>query len=272
MNNGESRNLWISIGLALFSVFLIYSYTQEKNTEVIKKFGLKKRVIVAARQINAMETIHEAMLKITERPVDFIEPGALSHPEHAIGLVALTPIQPNEQILKNKIIEPGPLTGLSLQVSPQKRAITIPVDNIRGVAKLLKPGDRIDILASLNIGTGRSQKREVKTIMQDVVILSTGLRITNELPRLYEKSGKDEFIKNIASDTSFDTITIEVSPVAAQNLVYILSTSPGALFMTLRHPTDSDKYRLPTASLQSVLGLVRTEVIKKELRNPSSGK
>lgn len=255
MNNNETRNLWLSIAIGLFSVFLIYSYTQEKSAAITKKFGLKKRVVLAVKQINAMETINETMLKIVERPLDFVEPGALSNPDHAIGLVALTPIQANEQILKNKIIEPGPVTGLSLQVAPNKRAITLPVDKIRGVAKLIKPGDRIDLLAALDIGQGRKQRKEIKTIMQDVIILATGLRVTNELPRLYEKIGADEYIKNIASDTSFDTITVEVSPKEAQNLVYILSTSPGSLFMTLRHPSDHIKFRIPTTSINNVLGI-----------------
>lgn len=262
MNNNETRNLWISLAIGLFSVFLIYSYTQEKSAEITKKFGLKKRVVIATKQINAMETINETMLKIVERPVDFIEPGALNNPDHAIGLVALTPIQANEQILKNKIIEPGPVTGLSLQVAPNKRAITLPVDKIRGVAKLIKPGDRIDLLAALNIGQGRTQRKEIKTLMQDVIILATGLRVTNELPRLYEKIGRDEYIKNISNDTSFDTITVEVSPKEAQSLVYILSTSPGSLFMTLRHPSDHIKFRIPTTSINNVLGIARVSFSK----------
>ncbi|MBE8162914.1 MAG: Flp pilus assembly protein CpaB [Bdellovibrionaceae bacterium] len=266
MNNNETRNLWISLAIGLFSVFLIYSYTQEKSAEITKKFGLKKRVVIATKHINAMETINETMLKIVERPLDFIEPGALNNPDHAIGLVALTPIQANEQILKNKIIEPGPVTGLSLQVAPNKRAITLPVDKVRGVAKLIKPGDRIDLLAALDVGQGRTQKKEVKTILQDVIILATGLRVTNELPRLYEKVGGDEYIKNISNDTNFDTITVEVSPKEAQGLVYILSTSPGSLFMTLRHPSDHVKFRIPTTLINNVLGIskVRIKPVKRQ--------
>ena len=58
------------------------------------------------------------------------------------------------------------------------------------MAKLLNPGDRIDIIAALDVGKGTAQHREVKTLMQDVTILATGLRIVNELPVLYEKVGQ----------------------------------------------------------------------------------
>src|SRR6476620_4537992 len=99
MNQNETRTLWISVGLALFAVFLLYSYTQEKSAELTKKFGAKQRVVVAAVDINEMETIDETMLQVEEKPVDFIQPQAFSDPEEAVGMVALAPIKKDEQVL-----------------------------------------------------------------------------------------------------------------------------------------------------------------------------
>lgn len=270
MNNNESRTLWISVGTALFAVFLLYSYTQERSAELTSKFGAKQTVVVATKDINEMETIDESKLSIEERPVEFIQPQALKDPELAVGMVALAPIKLGEQILENKIMEPGPVTGLSLQVAPTKRAVTIPIDEMRGVAKLLKPGDRIDLIAALDIGRGANQRREVKTIIQDVVILATGLRIANELPRLLERVGKEDFIKNIRSDTNFNTITVEASPQDAQNLIYILATSPGSLFVTLRHPSDRTKITLPQASVDTVLNRVDGTTLSESIRAPAA--
>ena len=270
MNPNETRTLWISVGAALFAVFLLYSYTQEKSAELTKKFGAKQRVVIASQDINEMSTIDETMLQVVERPVDFIEPTAISNPELAVGKVTLAPIKKDEQLLESKIMEPGPVTGLSLQVAPSKRAVTIPVDEMRGVGKLLKPGDRIDIVAALDVGKGTNQKREVKTIMQDVVILATGLKIVNELPRLYEKLGQDEYIKNIRGDTTFTNITVETSPVQAQNLIYILSTSPGALFLTLRHPSDHTRKRIASSTVESVLEKIKYPLFKKNVRRPAA--
>lgn len=269
MNQNETRTLWISVASALFAVFLLYSYTQEKSAELTKKFGTKKRVVVANQDINEMATIDDTMLQVVERPVDFIEPTALDKPELAVGKVALAPIKKDEQILESKIMEPGPVTGLSLQVAPSKRAVTIPVDEMRGVGKLLKPGDRIDVVAALDIGSGPAQKREVKTIMEDVVILATGLKIVNELPRLYEKMGLDEYIKNIRGDTTFTNVTVEATPKEAQDLIYILSTSPGSLFMTLRHPSDHTKNRMVSSTVESVLGKITSPLITQQVREPA---
>lgn len=268
MNNNETRTLWISVGSALFAVFLLYSYTQEKSAELTKKFGAKQRVVVAAVDINDMVTIDETMLQTVEKPVNFIEPQAITDPELAVGMVTLAPIRKDEQILSSKVIKPGVVTGLSLQISPSKRALAIPVNEINGVAKLIKPGDRIDIITALDVGKGPAQHREVKTLMQDVSVLATGSTIANDLPVMYEKVGKEEWIKNMRSDMSFNTITIEASPEESQDLIYILSTSPGSIFLTMRHPSDHTRKRFPETTIETLLGKVSQEMLN--MRAPAS--
>jgi pilus assembly protein CpaB len=269
MNQNESRTFWISVGAALFAVFLLYGYTQNKTEQLTKKFGAKQRVVVAAQDINEMETIDETMLQVVERPTDFVEPQAITDPESAVGQVALAPIKKDEQILQNKIIKPGPQTGLALQVAPSKRAVTIPIDETHGVARLINPGDRIDLVAALDVGKGMAQHREVKTIMQDVVVLATGLRVVNELPVLYEKQGNEGFVRNLRSYNPFSSITIEASPEEAQNLIYMLSTSPGSLFVTLRHPSDHTTKRMPEASVDTLLGKISPEMMNMQQRVPA---
>jgi pilus assembly protein CpaB len=270
MNPNETRTFWISVGAALFAVFLLYSYTQEKSAQLTKKFGAKQRVVIAVQDINEMETIDETMLQVVERPTDFIEPQAISDPELAVGLVTLAPIKKDEQVLQSKIIKPGPLTGLSLQVAPSKRAVTIPIDETRGVARLINPGDRIDLVTALDVGKGLAQHREIKTLMQDVVVLATGPRIVNDLPVLYEKMGRDDFVKNLRGDMTFNTITIEASPEEAQDLIYLLSTSPSSIFLTLRHPSDHTKKRMPEATIDSLMGKIAPEMVNLQQRLPAS--
>jgi len=266
MNNNETRTLYISVAAALTAVFLLYSYTQEKSAELTKDFGTKRNVVIAAEDINEMETIDETKLQMVEKPEKFVEPNAVLNTEDAVGLVALAPIKKGEQLLQSKIIKPGPVTGLSGQVAPSKRAVSLPIDEMRGVAKLIKPGDRIDLITALDVGTGNKMRKEVKTFLQDVPVLATGLRVSNELPRLYEEAGGQDFVRNIRADTNFNTITVEVSPEQAQELVYILATAPAGLFITLRHPTDRSRSRKANATLETVLDRVPTSMVKKQVK------
>lgn len=255
MNSNESRTLWISIGAALFAIFLLYSWSQEQKMQMAKKFGSTKRVVIAKENISEMETVNESKLDYVDRPVDFIQPEAISEPEEAIGQVAAAPILKGEQILKTKLLLPGPYTGLSFEVSPGKRAIPIPVDDMRGVARMIKPGDRIDIVAALDFGKGADAKREVRTILQDVVVLATGANVVNQLPRRLEveADGKTVSRQNLSNDRTYTTLTIEAKPDEVQQLVYILATSPGSIYTTLRHPNDRLQAPLRSTSVEDVL-------------------
>jgi pilus assembly protein CpaB len=252
----QTRTLWISVGAALFAIFLLYSWSQEQKTMMAKKFGSTKRVVIASQDIAEMSTIDESQLEYVEQPVDFIQPDAISEPEAAVGQVAAVPIKKGEQLLQTKLLLPGPDTGLSMEVAPGKRAITLPVDDMRGVSRLLRPGDRIDIVAALDSGRGAEARREVRTILQDVVVLATGVNIVNKIPRRFELDANGKTVNriNLSANVSFSNITIEAKPEEVQELVYLLATAPGNLFTVLRHPNDRLQAPTRTTTLDDILG------------------
>lgn len=256
MNSNDTKTLWIAVGSAIFAVFLLYSWIQEKNKEMTDKFGKRSGVVVAKKDINEMYPLDETAVEIVEVPEEYIAPQAVTDPAELRGYVALNPIMKGEQILKTKISKPGALTGLSFQVSPGKRAVTIPVDEMRGVARLLKPGDRVDLIASVVSGVGQAQKRETKVLMQNAVVLATGTTVQNQLPANYQMSadGNSYIVKSLSQDTDFNSITIEATPSEAQKLVFILSQDPTDLFMILRHPSDTGAIGKTTTDVNDVLG------------------
>lgn len=276
MGGNETRTLWISVGVAFFAIFMLYSWSETQKTEVAKKYGATKRVVVAAADIAEMETIDESKLEVVDQPQDFIQPEAVSDPEAAVGQVAAVPIKKGEQLLQTKLLLPGPDTGLSMEVSPGKRAITMPIDDMRGVSRLLRPGDRIDIVAALDYGRGGDQRREVRTILQDVVVLATGLNVVNKIPRRFELDSNGRTINriNLSANTTFTSITIEAKPEEVQQLVYILATAPGSMFTVLRHPND--RLQAPTRStvIEDILQkpvLMRTPAANEPTAQPLPG-
>jgi pilus assembly protein CpaB len=253
-------------------MFLIYSYSQEQKAVYDKKFGTTKTVLIAQKDVLEMSTIDETMVTQEERPVDFIQPGAVENPDDVVGLVAATPIKKGEQILMTKLLSPGPNTGLSLQVAPEKRAVSIPIDDVRGVGKLIRPGDRVDIITSISYGDGRTERREVKTLLQDILVLATGLNVTNNIPRALQLdtfNGKPAY-KNLNGDTGYNTVTVEVGPQEAQNLIYILSVAPGAIFLSLRNGNDKIQPRLPTSTIDTVLGTDSDKYLQRKLQQAAA--
>lgn len=256
MNSNESRTLWISLACGLFAAFLLYSYSQDKKAQYDSAFGAKKTVVVAKSDISELQTIDDTMIEIQAVPTDFKQPGVIETPELAVGQIAAVPIKKGEQLLQNKLYQPGPETGISLQVAPGKRAVTLPVDEIRGVAKLIRPGDRVDIYAAVDAGKGLQQRREVALIMQDVAVLATGVSVVNNIPRTVELGSDNKSLiqTNLTGDTKYNSLTIEAGPKEAQDLIYIVATSPGNIFFTLKNPNDRTPVgRLPSSSAESVL-------------------
>lgn len=252
----ESKNLWISIFAGVFAAFMIYSYSQEQRKAINQQLGQKKVVVIAKEDIPEMTTVYDSMLETKPYPTDYVPDGYFSNVQEIAGNVAAVPIKKGQPVLKNHLYSPGADTGIALQVAPSKRAISIPIDETRGVSKLIRPGDRIDLFVALDIGKGANLRRESFMLMQNVVVLATGVSVQNNIPRLieYDSTGRNAIQTSLTGDTKYSTITIEAEIKEAQDLVYILSTSPGNIFITLRNPTDGTiKPRLPSSTADSIL-------------------
>ena len=260
MENNETRTLWISIGAALFSVILLYGWAQDKRANYARKFGQSKTVVVAREDIREFEILDESKLEVVEKPSDFIEPAAIQNPTDIVGQIALAPIKKGEQILNTKLVFPNKSTGLSMQVSPGKRAVTIPISEVSGVAKLMKPGDRVDIIAGVDDGAGLKKERRLRTILQDIPVLATGQSIVDNLPIQVIKGDAENYeIRNLRVDNNYSTVTVEVSPADAQNLFYLVSISAPINF-SLRNPNDRNKIPLKTADINDILKRVKARV------------
>jgi len=268
MNN---KALTLSILMAILAVFFVSSYVTSVEEEQKKKFGSEVTVVVAKRDIKEMATIDETMLTTLSIPERFKDPNAVAYskPEvdeksgRKIGMglkewanfIALVPIKKGEQLTYTKVAEPSLKTGLSPQITPGKRAMAINVSEISSVSKLIKPGDRVDIIGVIDLGGGKANKI-AKTLLQDVVILATGRNVTNNPARTIESdsvTGKDK-IRSLAEDFSFTTVTIEVDPVQAQMLALVMQNGESALMLSLRNNEDTERGALGTMTYSDVLG------------------
>jgi pilus assembly protein CpaB len=126
------------------------------------------------------------------------------------------------------------------------------------IARLVKPGDRIDLITAVDTGQGVDKKKEVRTIMQDVPVLAVGQNIVDTIPAQVEDSGKDVFlINNLRKVYNFTSVTIEASPAEIQLIIHILNTNPGGLYATLRNPNDRFIGQLKVVDSDDVMGKIK---------------
>lgn len=264
--------------MSAVATYFVYSFVTSIEDQAKRKFGTEISVLKAKRDIKEMETLNDTMIDVVSIPDTFREPAAIAFVpgdkelstksiRSILGSVALVPIKKGEQITFTKITDPGVRTGLAPQISPGRRGYTIPISQVSGVGKLVKPGDRVDLIAIFDIG-GSRENRLAKTILQDVLVLATGKNITHNIPRSLEVdsfSGGKEKVRSLAEDTSFSTLTIEVEPAQAQDLALILASGEGNLSVTLRNNDDTERTSIGSSMIFDVIGQQDTGRVQRSI-------
>ncbi|MBT4790628.1 MAG: Flp pilus assembly protein CpaB [Halobacteriovoraceae bacterium] len=249
----NSRAFTLSLVIAGIAMFMVQSYIEGREAEFTSKYGDQRQVVIAKVDINEMEIIDDRKVQIVTAPGSYVMPGAFTKVEDLYNSIAATSIKKGEQITKPRVVYPGGRTGLSRQISEGKRAIAIQVGEAEAVGKLIKPGDRVDVLAILDYGSSKIEKLKVKTVLQDVYILATGKRVTNEIPLVGLKVDKEVKKLNLNTYNTFSTVTLELTPNEAQKLIFLKKATSG-IYLSLRNNTDKTIERIGGTKLFDVLG------------------
>jgi Flp pilus assembly protein CpaB len=95
--------------------------------------------------------------------------GAISNPEQVGGLVSTQPIFAGEQVSTRRFATPSQ-RGIKAQLTGVQRAIAVPGDAHQLLAGTLKPGDRIDVVASWTFPEGGTE-HVTRIILRDILVL-----------------------------------------------------------------------------------------------------
>jgi pilus assembly protein CpaB len=151
-----------------------------------------------------------------------LPPGCFRDPAELEGRVLLFPVKGDEPILESRLAPTSVQTGgVSAVVKPGKRAIAVKGDKVIGLAGLIRPGNRVDVLVTLE---DPKKKSEItKLVLQDVPVLATGAEISED---------------GEGASSPVDVYTLEVSPEEGEKLS--LAATQGKLQFALRNATDTE--------------------------------
>jgi pilus assembly protein CpaB len=249
----NTRAFTLALIMAGFAAFLVYTYIDDKENALNSKYGTSITVVVAKEDIQELSLIDDTKVRVINVPQSFRSPGAFSAVREVENTVATVPILKGEQITKPRVTFPGAKTGLSRQVSQGKRAIAINITDRQAVSKLIKPGDRVDVIAVIDPSDGRKDLKMTKTILQDVLVLSTGQNMTNALPIIGVETPKVIRKMNLSTYSKFDTVTLELDPFQVQKLVLLIDLGKPP-FLTLRNNNDKKMVRIKSTKIYDLLG------------------
>ena len=86
-------------------------------------------------------------------------------------------VEKNEPLLRSKMTEPGQRASLSALLDEGQRAVTVRVDDVRGVAGLILPNDRVDVVL---IRTESKQGEEMTLSPEQAAWLLNGYKLDSE--------------------------------------------------------------------------------------------
>ncbi len=254
---GNTKTLLISVILTGFAILLGYTYIDQKEAEMFKDLGETVDVLVVTKNITEYTSVDEGSVRKTSIPRKFVQPNAVKELADLKDTVASVPMAVGETVTTNKLLFLGVKTGLAPMVSSGKRAIAIRATSLNSVANLIKPGDRIDILAVQSLSENNQNTSKVTTILQDVFILSAGESVYTQPPR-FEQFSRTDFScvqkRGIDNPTQFSNLTIEVTPKEAQK-VAALSGSGADLYYTLRNPNDRSNDIITPTTDREIFGV-----------------
>ena len=166
------KNIVIAVALALVAA-LLTSYYVTNYQRTVRADETNVPVWVAARDIPAgtpgSEIAAKGMLEKSEIVRRSVVPGAISDPEQVAELVATQAIYAGEQVSTRRFASPSE-RGIAAQLTGVQRAIAVPGDAHQLLAGTLKPGDRVDVVASFTYPEG-SEFHYTRVVLRDIGVL-----------------------------------------------------------------------------------------------------
>lgn len=164
-------------------------------------------------------------------------------PDNIDHRIVLRTMDEREPILLSKLTAPGKDAGITSHLSPGMRAITIPVNQISGVAGFLRPGDHVDVFWS-----GRRNGQEMTQLIESQLRIIAVDQSAN-----MDRSEKIRPAGNV---------TVEASPERAAALA--LAQNSGRLSLALVGVDDRAQSAAVEMTQDRLLGVVPEEQVLEE--------
>ncbi|QNA90795.1 Flp pilus assembly protein CpaB [Massilia sp. Dwa41.01b] len=196
-------------------------------------------IVVAAADTSLGQRLTSDMLKLAEWPADSMPKGAFTDPQKLVGRVLKTSLLAGEPLSEAKLAPVGTLGGLSALITEGKRAITVRVNDVIGVAGFALPGNYVDIIVSTEKDPGPEANAREQNISKIVLERILVLAVAQEVNR-------DETKPRVVN-----AVTLEVTPEQAEALD--LARSVGTLSLALRNQVDPQSAQTTGATKLTLL-------------------
>lgn len=232
----------ISVVLGIAAVLMAWRMVEQKaRVDTIT-------VVVATKNMDLGTRLTPDMLQAIQWPKDSRPDGAFTTPDALLKdpkslepRVIRASMQRGEPVLESKLAPLGTRGGMSAVIAPGKRAITVRVNDVVGVAGFALPGNFVDVVVNTqddNIKPGDRERSISKIVLEHMLVLAVA-----------QEAGRDDETK----PKVVNAVTLEATPEEAEKLD--LARSVGTLSLVLRNQIDPGAVTTAGATKDSLLQL-----------------
>lgn len=224
----------VALVAAAGAVIVAAKWLNQRSTQV-------NQVAVAAQDINMGQKLSGSMFKLVSWPSGTTPPGTFSDTTKIEGRVVKSSLTTGEPLLEAKLAPEGSLGGLSAVIAEGKRAITVRVNDVVGVAGFALPGNFVDIIVNTKQDeedsnrNNRPSKDISKIVLEHILVLAVA-----------QEAGRDETKPKVVN-----AVTLEVTPEQAEMID--LARSVGDLSLVLRNQTDANNSKTDGVTKNALL-------------------
>jgi pilus assembly protein CpaB len=195
-------------------------------------------VAVVTGDVSLGQPLNPGLLRTVNWPTGSIPPGAFKDTKALEGRVVRTGLERGEPVTESKLAPLGTKGGLSAVIGEGRRAITVRVNDVVGVAGFALPGNYVDVIVNTQEpgSKGDSQQSISKIVLEKILVLAVAQQVS-----------RDDTQPKVVN-----AVTLEVTPDQAEKLD--LARSVGSLSLVLRNQVDTRALPTDGATKLTLLG------------------
>jgi len=241
---GSKRTLILiaAVLVGALAAYALYTYVNGvedrayEDAALVEVYVVKEHVPANTR---AEDAIGQKLIARGRIPQEFRPATAVTDLSVLQEKVAQVALDPGQVLVTGMFAEEGKVYGkFSESLDPGEVAVTVAVDQVRGVAGLIRPDDRVNLMVLLAPEGGSPLDKRVQYLYQNVKVLVVG------------QSTETKPADGTTSDPGTSgLITFGVTPAAAQRIA--LAADSGGLYLSLA-PHNFEPAPVDAATLGSM--------------------
>jgi pilus assembly protein CpaB len=235
----------LGVAAAVVGYYGLTSMAKQTNAQQNANY---RNVVVTVTDLTFGVKLDKEMLRMARYPKESVPEGAFSNIDSVIGQTTKVFMSAREPVTEIKLSSRG--GGLSMLVRPTMRASSLEVNNVSGVSGFVLPGDRVDVLTTVD-GRGANEDAVTRTVLQNIEVLAAGQKTE-------QKDNKPITVQSV---------TLLVDPDGAETLA--LALHEGKIHLVLRNPDDQEVVRVASLTTRQMLDRQALAARSSGVRRPA---